>query len=159
MPVRYQYQVRLPVLPNKADTKKPLVAIELAMKISLKDWLSTIAGPGGRVPLFTGMARASLFKVAQLSGGTLLLSPLKGASRIGMGKQLGTASLRREGDKVVFKFRSTVPHWQNQESSPGISPSAPWQSLPAAADAFVLRFDEVLKLPKFDFKMTTTTYS
>jgi hypothetical protein len=147
--VRFKYKAQLNVPASKREAEQLIFdAIEMAVKISLKDWLQAIAGSGGRVPLYTGMARASLFKVAQLSGGTLLLSPLKGASRISMGKALGTASITREGNAVIFRFSSGVPHWQEQETNPGISPTAPWQSLPAAANAFTLRFPDVFKFPQ-----------
>lgn len=153
MPVRTKFRATILTPPRKNEIEKKVTeTVEIAMKISLRDWLKVIAGPGGRVPLFTGMARASLFKVAQLSGGTLLLSPLRGASRVSMGKALGTASIRREGNKVVFRFRSSVPHWQSQESSPGLSPSAPWQSLPAAANVFTIRFKDIFKFPDLEFK-------
>lgn len=127
------------------------------MKIALRDWLQAVSQ---RVPVWSGMARSSLFAVAQLAGGNLLLSPLKGASRIAAGRRAGTATIVKEGNSVVFTFSSTVLHYIEQEdSNVGVSRSAPWQSLKAGEDAFVLSISKLTRLPALKIKIKQTRVS
>lgn len=133
---------------DAAVEREVLKDLEISVKLALRDWLKAVSG---RVPIWTGMARASLFAVAQLSGGHLLLSPLKGPSRIALGKSLGTATLETRGKEVIFTFSSDVLHYAIQENqNVGISKSAPWRSLKAGEEAFLVSLRKLLdeQLPK-----------
>lgn len=106
---------------------------------AIKAWLQVVAGSGGRVPLWSGMARASLLEVAQLVNGRIVLSPLKGKSRIPEGQSLGTVQQIIENCKIIIRIETDVEHYNVQEykkvSGRG-SPSAPWHSRAAGLIAF-----------------------
>ena len=100
-------------------------------------WLKAVAGPGGRVPLWSGMARASLLELSELINGRVVLTPKKGPSRVSEGRALGTATPEISESKVQIMIETMVPHYSMQESSPGVSKSAPWNSLLAGRLAFL----------------------
>lgn len=115
-----------------------------------KAWLKAVAGRGGRVPLWSGMARASLLEISELIDGTIVLSPLKVPSRIPQGKSLGKATQKILASKVEITIETSVPHYTLQEyqrAKTGGSPRAPWRSLVAGIVAFRLA-TKGTKLPK-----------
>ncbi len=113
-----------------------------------KAWLQVVAGRGGRVPLWSGMARASLLELSELIDGTVILSPLKAKSRISYGRHLGTAIQEITPTSVKLIIETNVPHYTLQEyRNVGVSPRAPWQSLQAGRLAFQFA-TEGIRLPK-----------
>ena len=119
-----------------------------------KAWLMAVAGRGGRVPLWSGMARASLLELSELIDGTVVLSPLKAPSRVPQGRFLGTATQEISKSNVQITIETSVPHYTLQEyqrAKQGGSPRAPWQSLIAGAVAFQLATKNA-KLPKPKFR-------
>lgn len=96
-------------------------------------WLRAVVG---RVPLWSGMARASLLELSQLINGTIVFTPLKTKSRIPRGQVLGTAKQIIQDGKAIITITTNVPHYNVQEFSSGKSPSAPWRSLLAGANAW-----------------------
>ncbi len=103
-----------------------------------KAWLQVVAGSGGRVPLWSGMARASLLELSELIDGRVVLSPLKGPSRVPKGRALGTAIPEISESKVQLTIETMVPHYTIQErANVGVSKTAPWQSLLAGRLAFL----------------------
>lgn len=109
------------------------------LKEAVKAWLKVVAGSGGRVPLWSGMARASLLEVSQLIDGRVVLSPLKVKSRVPEGRRLGTATPIIEKGKVAIRIETDVPHYNIQEYQKvekGGSPTAPWHSREAGLLAF-----------------------
>ena len=106
-------------------------AIENALEEGAKLWLKAVVG---RVPLWSGMARASLLELSRLISGQVVLSPLKAKSRIPKGDSLGTAEYN--SDRTTLTITTNVKHYNVQEYRSGISPSAPWRSLDAGAVAF-----------------------
>ncbi len=96
-------------------------------------WLRAVVG---KVPLWSGMARASLLELRELINGVIVFSPLKAKSRVPKGRALGTATQSIENDRVTITIETNVPHYTAQEVSSGISPTAPWRSLQAGAAAF-----------------------
>jgi hypothetical protein len=117
-------------------------------------WVQEIAGPGGRVPLWSGMARASLLEVSQLVNSQIVISPLKAPSRVAEGRSLGTAEQTIRPDLVQIEITTDVEHWNIQEYekvSTGGSPKAPWRALEFAAVAF-LACAETVSLPSPVFK-------
>ncbi len=106
---------------------------------AIKAWLQVVAGSGGRVPLWSGMARASLIELAQLIDGRIVLSPLKGKSRIPEGKTLGTVRQIITNCKIIIQIETDVEHYNVQEYTKVAgrgSPSAPWHSRAAGLIAF-----------------------
>ena len=117
-----------------------------------KAWLQVVAGSGGRVPLWSGMARASLLELSELIDGRVVLSPLKGPSRVPKGRALGTAIQEISESKVQLTIETMVPHYTMQErANVGVSKTAPWQSLLAGRLAF-LEISKDAKLLKPEFK-------
>jgi hypothetical protein len=103
-------------------------------------WIQEIAGPGGRVPLWSGMARASLMEVSQLVNSQIVISPLKAPSRVSEGAQLGTAEQTIRPDLYQIEIITDVEHWNIQEYervSKGGSKTAPWRALEFASAAFL----------------------
>lgn len=102
------------------------------------EWLKAVAGPGGRVPLWSSMARASLLELSELISGRIALTPLKGPSRISEGRSLGTATQEISESKVQITIETMVPHYSLQErANVGVSKSAPWNSLLAGKLAYL----------------------
>ncbi len=115
-----------------------------------KEWLKAVAGRGGRVPLWSGMARASLLEISELIDGTVVLSPLKAPSRVPQGRSLGKATQKISKSKVDITIETSVPHYTLQEyqrAKQGGSPRAPWRSLVVGMLAFQLATKDA-KLPK-----------
>jgi len=105
-----------------------------------KAWL---AGTTGRVPVWSGMSRASLLELTGLVGGKIVISP-RVASRIPEGEQLGTAVQK----DFIITVTTAVPHYTLQEyTNVGVSGSAPWHSLKAGADAYRENVKDV-RLPR-----------
>jgi hypothetical protein len=103
-------------------------------------WVQAIAGPGGRVPLWSGMARASLMEVSQLVNSQIVISALKAPSRVQEGARLGTAEQTIRPDLYQIEIITDVEHWNIQEYekvSKGGSKSAPWRALEFASVAFL----------------------
>lgn len=125
-----------------------------ALHMGAKAWLKAVAGRGGRVPLWSGMARASLLEISELIDGTVVLSPLKVPSRIPQGRTLGKATQKISTSKVDITIETSVPHYTLQEyqrAKTGGSPRAPWHSLEAGIVAFRLATKDV-QLPKPKFR-------
>ena len=119
-----------------------------------KAWLKAVAGRGGRVPLWSGMARASLLEVSELVDGTIVLSPLKAPSRVPHGRSLGKATQKISESSVEITIETSVPHYTLQEyqrAKQGGSPRAPWHSLLAGMIAFQFATKDA-QLPKFILK-------
>lgn len=120
-------------------------------------WLTAVTG---RVPLWSGMARAALLQISQLVNGKIVLSPLQGPSRVPQGANLGSGKLTVSFPKYSFEATVEVEHYVIQEdtnvrSKTGRgSPSAPWHSFPAGEQAF-LAFVRTLKLPPVQFTART----
>ncbi len=121
------------------------------LHLGAKDWLKVVAGNRGRVPVWTGMARASLLELSELINGTILISPLKGKSRIQRGRALGTAVQEISKSNVKLTIQVSVPHYVEQERSSGRSPSAPWRSFSAGILAFRQATADA-KLPSLDYR-------
>lgn len=120
------------------------------LKTAAKAWL---AGTGGRVPVWSGMAKGSLLELSELINGTLVVSPLKVPSRIPLGRSLGTALPEITPTSAQITITTDVEHYNIQEvgrAAKGGSPSAPWRSLEAGADAYRGAVKDVrLPLPRF----------
>lgn len=96
-------------------------------------WLAAVLG---RVPLWSGMARASLLELSRLINGTVILTPLKAKSRIPQGEVLGTATPDYKPASVKITINTDVPHYNLQEYTQAGSPTAPWRSLEAGNKAY-----------------------
>lgn len=117
---------------------------------AIKAWLQVVAGSGGRVPLWSGMARASLLEVAQLVNGRIVLSPLKGKSRISEGKSLGTVQQIINNCRIIIQIETNVKHYSIQEYQKVAgrgSPTAPWHSRAAGLIAFRASIENLALLP------------
>ncbi len=117
-------------------------------------WLTAVTG---RVPLWTGMARASLLDLSRLVNGQILLSPLQDRSRIPQGDSLGSARLLSSFPFYIFEVATQVPHYTLQEfknvrtSTGRGSPSAPWRSFDAGQAAFI-EYARTVQLPPVVFE-------
>jgi len=108
------------------------------------NWLQAVAGSGGRVPLWSGMARASLLELSELISGRVILTPLKAKSRIPEGRKLGTVQQNIDKNSVTLIIETDVPHYNLQEykkAPKGGSPTAPWFSVQAG----IMKFREAIK--------------
>jgi hypothetical protein len=110
-------------------------AMEDALHDGANAWLRAVVG---KVPLWSGMARASLLELSELVSGTVVFTPLRAKSRIPQGRRLGSAEQLFENDRITITIRTDVPHYSRQETSSGVSPTAPWRSLQAGAAAYML---------------------
>lgn len=115
-----------------------LAEFEESMKMQLEEAASRwLAAATGRIPLWSGMARASLAKVAELTNGRIVLSPLRGKSRVPEGRNLGTAEIVASGTNFYFEVSTSVIHFIIQENrNVGKSRSAPWGAFAAGQAAF-----------------------
>lgn len=138
---------------NLQNYKKKLEAYLIEqLHQGVKAWLQIVAGSGGRVPLWSGMARASLLELAQLVNGRIILSPLRTKSRIQQGESLGTAIQIIKDGKVLIRIETDVEHYNLQEykrASKGGSPSAPWRSRQAGLLAFQESIKDLTLLAPF----------
>ena len=99
----------------------------------IRDWLIAATG---MVPIWSGMAMGSLLSVSETVGGGLIVTPRTGiASRVGLGRALGSADAVYGPDVYSMIIKSSVEHYVSQDVSPGISKSAPWMSFPAGMSA------------------------
>lgn len=117
-----------------------------ALEEGARIWLTAVTG---RVPLWSGMARASLLDLSRLVNGKILLSPLKAKSRIPLGESLGTARILSDFPSYIFEVATSVPHYTLQEFTsvrPRGSPTAPWHSFEAGQDAF-FEYARSVRLP------------
>lgn len=119
---------------------------------AVKVWLQVVAGSGGRVPLWSGMARASLLEVAQLVNGRIILSPLRTKSRIPEGKSLGTVRQIISDGEIIIRIETDVEHYNIQEYTKVVgrgSPTAPWYSREAGLIAFRASIQDLVLLQPF----------
>jgi len=118
-------------------------------------WLNAASG---RVPVWSGMALASLSNVAEFAGTGLVITPKSGVkSKIALGKVMGSVAVVTTSKLYSITMRTTVPHYVMQEETyVGASPSAPWQSFPAGIAAVAnLKIDidpPVFKSKRFKFQ-------
>ncbi|KKL58283.1 hypothetical protein LCGC14_2226910 [marine sediment metagenome] len=115
-----------------------------------REWLRAVTG---RVPVWSGMSRASLLELKELVGGRIYIRP-KVKSRIPQGRALGTATPNITDTDFSITIVTQVPHYTYQEyrrSPRGGSPKAPWFSLFAGSEAFRAIAQDV-KLPAVTFK-------
>ncbi|KKL16061.1 hypothetical protein LCGC14_2499360 [marine sediment metagenome] len=116
----------------------------------VREWLRAVTG---RVPVWSGMSQASLLAISEMVGGRLVISP-KVKSRVPKGRALGTATPSITDSDFTITVVTKVPHYTSQEyrkSPVGGSPSAPWFSLFAGAEAF-RAIAQDLHLPPVHFK-------
>lgn len=106
----------------------------------------------GHIPLWHGMARGSLLKVAayvnpKVPGNPVVipLSPLKGPSRINLGQQLIEFTFKFEAGKYFFSIEPRVEHFRYLDRNAGASPTSPWESFKHGRKAFVRVLKEELK--------------
>lgn len=105
----------------------------------IRIWLTAVTG---RVPLWSGMARAALLQISRLVNGKIVLSPLQGPSRIPQGESLGSGKVTTSFPKYNFEVTVEVEHYVIQEDTNVRaktgrgSPSAPWRSFDAGQVAF-----------------------
>ncbi len=124
----------------------------------VKVWIEAVTG---RVPVWSGMARASLLEASELVGGTVVIHPKGGVkSRIPQGRALGTAEPKITEHDFIITIITKVPHYTYQEYNKptrGGSPSAPWFSQIAGATAFRKVAKDVI-LPPVIFKPFVVTF-
>lgn len=101
-------------------------------------WLQVVAGSRGRVPLWSGMARASLLELSELINGRIVLSPKRAKSRVPQGRALGTAIPKITSSSAFITIITDVEHYSVQEYQKLAigSPRAPWHSLLAGELAY-----------------------
>lgn len=134
----------------KLDIDAYLTKLEKHLKNELhrvtKDWLHAVTG---RVPVWSGMAQASLSAVAIEIGTSLVISPTH-KSRVGLGTVLGTVNANYGPTRATIAISLSVPHYVLQEfSNVGVSKSAPWRSFEAGAAAYLASARSVrLPVPK-----------
>lgn len=122
--------------------------LEVATRQGANEWLTATVG---RVPLWSGMARASLLSLAELVNGRIVLSPLKAKSRIPQGRALGTARVVTQRPAYFFEVDTQVPHYQIQDiANVGRSPTAPWRSFEAGQQAFQ-EYASTVRLPSVEY--------
>lgn len=128
--------------------------LEAALNQGAKAWLG---GVTGRVPVWSGMSQASLLKLSELVGGTIVISPKHGVkSRIPLGKILGSAVKVITDTDFTITIITKVPHYTYQEYSSGFSPTAPWFSQFAGNEAFRAVAQDVV-MPPLTFKPVVKT--
>ena len=95
-----------------------------------REWVEAAVG---RVPIWSGMARASLREISRLGNTEIVISPLQAKSRIPEGEHLGDASLIAHFPVYKLVITTRVPHYVHLDdsSSPRGSQSAPWKSFQA----------------------------
>jgi len=98
-----------------------------------RTWLRAVTG---RVPVWSGMARASLLNVAVEIGTSIVIAPVA-KSRVSLGQPLGMVTSTYGPNDFTIRITSTVPHYVLQEyTHVGVSKSAPWRSFAAGAIAY-----------------------
>ncbi len=97
-------------------------------------WLGAVTG---RVPVWSGMAQASLLILSEMIGGRIIIAPVANINRIPQGRALGTAKPKYGPNDFTIEISTSVPHYVLQEyRNVGISKSAPWLSFEAGAAAY-----------------------
>jgi hypothetical protein len=112
----------------------------------------------GRVPIWTGMARASLRPIARLANSVIVISPLQDKSRIPQGERLGDASLIARFPNYKLSISTAVEHFVIQDETRvlrGGSPSAPWKAF-EAGNAALQSFLSEISLPPIVFTTKNT---
>jgi hypothetical protein len=112
-----------------------------------------VAAATGRVPIWSGMARASLRPITQIANGNIVISPLQAKSRIPEGERLGSAELIARFPEYKLKISTSVPHFviqDEQRVSRGGSPRAPWKAF-EAGDAALQAVLSTVTLPPIVF--------
>ena len=103
--------------------------LEKVLRQAANAWLR---GVTGRVPVWSGMAKASLLELSEMVNGNVVITP-RVKSRIPLGRSLGTAVR----DDFTITITTKVPHYTLQEhTNVGVSRSAPWQSLQRGAEYY-----------------------
>ena len=112
-----------------------------------KKWLRAVTG---RVPVWSGMSRGSLKRVALEIGTSLVITP-KHKSRVNLGISFGDVDAKYGPTDFTIVISTRVPHYVLQESkNVGVSKSAPWQSFEAGNAAYLAAVESVrLPVPKF----------
>ena len=96
-------------------------------------WLNATTG---RVPVWSGMAKASLMNVAAEVGGSIVIQP-RAKSRVSQGIPMGTVTPKYGPDDFTIEISTGVPHYVLQEyTNVGVSKSAPWKSFEVGASAY-----------------------
>lgn len=104
------------------------------LKKLTKVWLMAATG---KVPVWSGMALASLMKVSETIGGGLIVSPRSGVkSRVSLGKSLGSVKTKYGPRTYSINIKTRVPHYVLQDKAYiGASPTAPWGSFESGMNA------------------------
>lgn len=136
----------------KLDLRAYLDKLETHLKNELqrvtKEWLRAVTG---RVPVWSGMAQASLQSVAIEIGTSLVITPGH-KSRVGLGVPMGSVNANYGPTDFTITISTRVPHYVLQESkNVGVSKSAPWQSFEAGNTAY-LAAAQSARLPQPKFK-------
>lgn len=128
--------------------------LEAKLNEGAKAWLG---GVTGRVPVWSGMSQASLLKLSELVGGTIIISPKQGVkSRIPQGRDLGSATLVITDTDFTITIVTEVPHYTYQEYKKGVSRTSPWFSQFAGNEAFRAVVQDVT-IPPLIFKPVVKT--
>jgi len=131
--------------------------LEAKLNEGAKAWLH---GVTGRVPVWSGMSQASLLKLSEMIGGTIVISPRSGVkNRIPQGRALGSAVKVISDTDFTITIITQVPHYTYQEYNKparGGSPSAPWFSQFAGNEAFRAVANDVV-VPPLIFKPVVKT--
>lgn len=135
------------------DVPAYITALESYMQDTLeeiaREWLTAVTG---RVPLWSGMARASLLSVSRVANGNVVLSPLRAKSRVPKGERLGDAEIKIRTPIYEFTASTRVPHYVSQEErNVGVSTSAPWKSF-VAGDSAAQSVVSTIRLPVIKFR-------
>ncbi len=139
-----------PQLNLKAWEAELRTLLESKLNEYVQEWLRAVTG---RVPVWSGMSRASLLAVSEMVGGRVVINP-KVKSRVPQGRALGTAIKTITDTDFTITIITKVPHYTLQEyrkSPSGGSPSAPWFSLFAGSEAFRAIARDI-NLPTVTFK-------
>lgn len=139
----------------KLDVPAYIQSLDSSMQIVLeqaaREWVEAASG---KVPVWSGMSRASLRPITRLANTTIVISPLQAKSRIPEGERLGEASLIASFPDYRLTITTSVPHYVIQDDHRvrrGGSPTAPWKSF-EAGDAAFRNFIRNVPLPPIVFE-------
>lgn len=141
----------------KLDVTQYTAALDAEMQQTLekgaREW---VAAATGRVPIWSGMARASLRPISKLANGNIVISPLMAKSRIPEGERLGSAELTARFPEYKLSIATSVTHFVIQDTTRvrrGGSPRAPWNAFAAGNAALQAVIDNAVLPPVvFDVK-------
>jgi hypothetical protein len=125
-----------------AQFKKQLEAhLQKQLREAAGAWLIAAIN---KVPVWSGMSRASLRELINLTGKSVAIVPVRGVrSRIPEGERFGSVKENTSLNDFSITIVTNVPHYTKQEyENVGISKSAPWHSLAAgraAAEPLLLK--------------------